>query len=974
MTSLKRILAASAILVVAGCGGDGTGPPPPPPAVRSVLVSPASASILVGATQPLTTTVDAPAGASTAVTWVSESPAIAAVSAQGVVTGVAPGSAIVRATSVGTPSVSGTARIEVTALRSVTITPAATSILTTEQRTLTANVQIEAGANRAVTWRSSAPTIVSVNGAGVVTGVAAGSATITALLVADTTVRGTATVSVAAQVRTVTVAPAIVPLFINGGQILTATVSADAGLPTTVIWRSSNPAIATVSATGLVTALALGQATVTALSTADTTKRGSATITITPRPLAVAIVQRNVGLNPGTSTQLTANVAADPGISTAVNWTTSAASVATISATGVVSAIGIGSALITATSQTDATRRDTVTVFVVPRLATTWTSSRVSGVLFEDIVSIAAFGAGSAYAVNSVGDIYRWNGTTWSVSTRGATFTTEFAAVHGTADGNVIAVGTNGVIARWNGTTWTAMASGTTRTLNAVFAESATSAFAVGVNGTVLRLTAGAWTPVPGGTTASLNGVWSSGGTAWFVGNDAVVLRYDGTGVTRVTVPVTETLLGIAGSSPTSLVAVGTVGTVIRFDGTAWTIVNSNGANGTLYGAVAGPSGRTYIVGDNGLFSLEGSTVTPVSTPYTPRMFSVAVDGTGTVWAGGQRGAVMRGVPGPSSTAFETLNLAPDLLDVWTTAGNNAWAVGEFGFIYRWNGTSWTRQPTPTTFALVSVWAPSATDAFAGGENGTMLRWNGSTWTSMTFPTSGDVFAIWGSSSSNVFATTSLGEVLRFNGTAWSLSTTSVNPLWAVFGTSASDVYVTGEGGTALRFNGTTWTTLPSAAPSTLMGVWMSGNDNVLAVGSNGDGTLGASFRYNGSVWQPFSVGTSRYLTSIWGPSLTDLYVTGELGTLLRFNGTAWQLQPTGTTEMLLSVSGAPNGVGGAFAVGYNATIVSGSLGSASVSAMSAGSPRGTLEPTAAARAGRHAGRPRAEVVARRLPKGQRRP
>jgi uncharacterized protein YjdB len=878
MASLKRFLATSALLVLAGCGG-GDGPTPPAVTVTLVSIAPQTATIKVGESRPLSIKVEGSAGVSQAVTWSTSAPSIATVNEQGEVVGVAPGNATIGATSV-----------------------------------------------------------------------------------ADTRVVGTGVITVVPnlQVRSVSITPLTVPLLINGTQILSATVNADAGLPTTVSWRSSDPTIATVSATGLVTARALGQATITALADADTTKRASATITIGARPLTVAIVQRNVGLNPGSSTQLTVNVGADPGVSTAVNWTTSAASVATVSAAGVVSGISAGSARITATLQVDPTKRDTVTVLVVPRLATTWTSMRLGGALYEDVVSLAAFSANSAYTVNNLGDIYRWNGTAWTLSARGSTFGTQFTALSGTADGNVLAVGANGVIARWNGTAWTAMPSGTTRTLTAVFAESATTGFAVGLSGTALRLAGGTWTTLASGTTAHLNGVWSTGGTAFAVGEDATVLRYDGASATRLSVPSTETLVGIGGSSPANLVAVGVVGTVLRFDGSVWTVVNSNGANGTLISAVAGPSGRTYIVGDNGLYSLEGTTLTPVSTPYSARMAGLAVDGTGTVWFGGQRGTVQRGIPGATSASFETLNIAPDLLDVWTTAANNAWAVGEFGFIYRWNGTAWTRQTTPTTSTLVTVWAPSATDAFAGGENGTMLRWNGTAWTAMAFPSSGTVLALWGSSSSNVFAVTELGEVLRYNGTAWQLSTSAPNPLWAVYGTSANEVYVVGEGGTAMRFNGTTWSPLPSTGPSTLAGVWMSGIDNVIAVGANATLTSAAAFRYNGSVWAPLASGAGGLLTSIWGASLADLYVTGVGGTLLRFNGTTWQALATGTTDLLWAVSGAPNGVGGAFAVGYNGTIVTGTNGGAVTAATGEAAPgqmRGTLEPSSAARAARAAGR-----------------
>ena len=174
--------------------------------------------------------------------------------------------------------------------------------------------------------------------------------------------------------------------------------------------------------------------------------------------------------------------------------------------------------------------------------------------------------------------------------------------------------------------------------------------------------------------------------------------------------------------------------------------------------------------------------------PYQPRIFATSVDATGSAWVTGQRGAVFRGAAG----TFSTINIAPDLLDAWSSSESNTWAVGEFGFVYRWNGSSWTKQATPTTATINSVWAASASDAFAGGDNGVMLRYNGSSWSSMSLPVASSVYGVWGSSSNNVFAVTSSGQVLRFNGTSWSVATSVSEALWSVYGVSASEVLDTG--------------------------------------------------------------------------------------------------------------------------------------------------------------------------------------
>lgn len=85
----------------------------------------------------------------------------------------------------------------------VTVTPATVSLNVNQTTQLTATVAPSTATNKAVTWTSSAPTIASVNSAGVVTGVAAGTATITA-----TTVDGGFTAS-----STITVSNVVTPQY-----------------------------------------------------------------------------------------------------------------------------------------------------------------------------------------------------------------------------------------------------------------------------------------------------------------------------------------------------------------------------------------------------------------------------------------------------------------------------------------------------------------------------------------------------------------------------------------------------------------------------------------------------------------------------------------------------------------------------------------------------------------------------------------
>jgi uncharacterized protein YjdB len=161
--------------------------PPPPPVVTTVTVAPPSASIVAGTTTTLQATVKDQNGngmTGQTVTWSTSNAVAATVNSTGVVSGVAAGSATITATSSGK---SGTSAITVTAVApvvtTVTVAPTSASIVAGATTTLQATVKDQSGnamTGQTVTWSTSNAAAATVNSTGVVSGVAAGSATITA--------------------------------------------------------------------------------------------------------------------------------------------------------------------------------------------------------------------------------------------------------------------------------------------------------------------------------------------------------------------------------------------------------------------------------------------------------------------------------------------------------------------------------------------------------------------------------------------------------------------------------------------------------------------------------------------------------------------------------------------------------------------------------------------------------------------------
>jgi uncharacterized protein YjdB len=142
---------------------------------------------------------------------------------------------------------------------------------------------------------------------------------------------------------------------IEAGQTrqLTAQVTDDQGNVLSgrpIAYVSDKPNVATVSASGLVTAVTIGTATITATSEG---KSGTADITVTPVPVATVDVSPSQSdLTVGGTLTLTATPRDSRGnalAGRAVSWTSGAPSVATVSASGVVTATGQGTAVLFAT-------------------------------------------------------------------------------------------------------------------------------------------------------------------------------------------------------------------------------------------------------------------------------------------------------------------------------------------------------------------------------------------------------------------------------------------------------------------------------------------------------------------------------------------------------------------------------------------------------------------------------------------------
>ncbi|MFL5606534.1 MAG: beta strand repeat-containing protein, partial [Gemmatimonadaceae bacterium] len=594
--------------------------------VGSIAIQPTTASLTVGQPKQLTPVVTDANGlvvTDRVVTWTSSSTAVATVSGSGVVTAVAPGTATITATS-ETKSASATITVTPAPVGTVAVQPVSSALAVGQSTTLAATVTDANGTvltGRLVTWSSSNPSVATVNATtGVVTGVSVGSATITATSEGKT---GTAAVTVTAvPVASVTVNPTTENLFVGQTAVLSATVKDANGAVVAVqpTWTSSNPLVAAVSSTGLLTAVAPGSATITASAGG---KSGAASVVVTLVPVvSVAVEPPSASVIAGQTTTLVATVRDANGAVVTdrpVTWTSSNTTVATVSATGVVTAVTPGGATITATSESKSGSA-TVTVTPVPVSSVTVAPATKSLV-------VGTTATLTATVKDANGTIVTDRPVTWSSSSPAV------AAVSPAGKVTALSVGSATIAATSEGKTGTAAVTVVPVPVASVAVQPATASLHVGqtaslsatvtdANGTVVTDRPVAWTSSNNAVaTVSTTGIVTAlaPGSATITataegksGSSTVTVTLVPVGSVAVQPPTVSVIVGQ--TTPLAAVVTDANGVIVTDRAVTWTSSNTSVARVSPNGVVTGvaPGTATVTATSEGKSGSTTVTVTPV--------------------------------------------------------------------------------------------------------------------------------------------------------------------------------------------------------------------------------------------------------------------------------------------------------------------------------------------------------------------------
>ena len=266
--------------------------------------------------------------------------------------------------------------------------------------------------------------------------------------------------------------------------------------------------------------------------------------------------------------------------------------------------------------------------------------------------------------------------------------------------------------------------------LQDVWALTATDAWAVGDDGLILHYNGTVWSIVPAPHGDRINAIHMLSATSgWAVGDGGHIIRYNGSSWSSVSSPSTDHLNGVFMVSETDGWAVGDAGKILRYNGSSWSEFTDTGGNAWYdVGLTSATDG--WAVGNQGLIYRWNGTAW---SPHT--------DSGGTVW--------------------RTIHML---------SATDGFAAGDQGLIYRWNGTTWSLSVDTGGTNWRSINLASVADGWVTGTGGDIYRWNGSAWTSYVSPTTSDINGVFMLSSSRGWAVGNQAKVFQYLGTAYETS------------------------------------------------------------------------------------------------------------------------------------------------------------------------------------------------------------
>ena len=313
---------------------------------RSAVTMRETLTVAAGSSTTLTT--DLPDEDPQGVIWSSCDTTVATVGQNGIVSAKKPGQAVITATlPLSGVSASCTVTVRGTTVSSLKLSQTSATLQCGQTLTLTYTTGSQYD-DRSVTWVSSNATVATVE-EGVITGLKPGVAVITCR--AASGVEASCTVTVKQNGTSLTLDRDELSLELGTTARLTAALLPETSTDS-ILWGSTDNSVGSVDANGVLTPQRIGQAAVYAYTSSGL--KASCTVTVytaTVWPETVTLSQRILRPSVGQEIQLVADLLPSNCNKIEIEWTTSDGSVAEVTVTGLVRAVGTGTAEIRATTE-----------------------------------------------------------------------------------------------------------------------------------------------------------------------------------------------------------------------------------------------------------------------------------------------------------------------------------------------------------------------------------------------------------------------------------------------------------------------------------------------------------------------------------------------------------------------------------------------------------------------------------------------
>ena len=287
--------------------------------------------------------------------------------------------------------------------------------------TLTPTI-LPANYNKTVDWESDATGVATVNSAGVVTGVATGTAHITARAHDNpSTIYDVCTVTVTAAIPVTGVSlKSSTTLLLGGTETLTPSFTPVDATNKNVTWESSDDEKVSVDENGVITGLALtgGSPVTITVTTEDGGYTATCDVIVNPVPVSgIELDKTTASIRINKTVQLTATVSPDNATDKSVTWESDDTGIATVSESGLVTGVAVGTATITVKSNADNTQKATCTITVTDGAIDL---SPGDVIVFDDFSGAGgSYGSGvklTDFTADDDND-YEWSGTNYMSST-----------------------------------------------------------------------------------------------------------------------------------------------------------------------------------------------------------------------------------------------------------------------------------------------------------------------------------------------------------------------------------------------------------------------------------------------------------------------------------------------------------------------------------------------------------------------------